>query len=376
MGFRIFGCAVSLVMLSAGLGAGATAWKWTGGKQPGKLTTPKTGQVNIGEFINLGPKEEWGQVIYNVANKFPGSKPWITWGVGTWPEHNAPLSDDKHEEHLTYFDGLGVDVFLEVRPGSANVVALIDTYMKKFAKHPSVKGFGVDLEFYTWKGNKDDDAKAMDDMLKSFNPAYRLFFKHWETGNMPKYRGKGDMIFFSTSSESAPSTLIQGHASFCNSFAPGGVPSAACGFQIGYPADEPLGNNHVHNGPYDGWSKYQDPIKEWGDALLKAVASNTQELGFVWVTVKSERITWDLTKGATIPTVVLAGKTSQGRFLRVERNGSRMTLRLAGGTAMAIPAAADVMGRKVTMGDRASGVASGRYFLRMGSENAILTGIR
>ena len=52
--------------------------------------------------------------------------------------HNAPLSDEKHEEHLTCFDGLDVDVFLEVRPGSVDVVTLIDTYMKKFYEHPSV----------------------------------------------------------------------------------------------------------------------------------------------------------------------------------------------------------------------------------------------
>jgi hypothetical protein len=371
----ISGLAASLVLLSAGVASAAASFKWTGGKQPGKLTTPKTGQVNIGEFINLDTPEDWGNVVFNVNNKFPGSKPWITWGVGAWPEHNAPLSDDKHEAYLTYFDGLGVEVYLEVRPGSANVVTLIDTYMKKFSKHPCIKGFGVDMEFYTWKGNKDDDAKAMDDKVKSFNPAYRMFFKHWEAGNMPKYRGKGDMIFFSTSSESAPANLIKGHADFCNTFAPNGVPTAACAFQIGYPADEPLGNNHVHNGPYDGWSAMKDPIKEWGDALLKQITSSTMELGMVWVTVKSERIPWDLTKGANIPTLVRATEPMHGRFLRVQRDGSRMTLKLADGAEIAVPAAADVAGRKIPLSG-VSGPASGRYYLSAGGEAASWTEIR
>ena len=373
MDSRILGCAVSMMVFAvvmAGQASAATAFKWTGGKQAGKITPPKTGQVNIGEFINLDKKEDWGNVIYNVANKYPGSKPWITWGVGAWPEFNTPLTDDKHEEYLTYLDGLGVEVFLEVRPGTANVVTLIDTYMKKYSKHTCIKGFGVDMEFYTWKGNKDDDAKSMDDKLKTFNPAYRMFFKHWEAGNMPKYRGKGDMIFFSTSSESSPASLIKGHADFCNTFAPGGVPTAACGFQIGYPADEPLGNDHVHNGPYDGWSSFKDPIKDWGDALLKAITSNTQELGFVWVTVKSERTTWDLTKGANIPTLVAPTSPSRSRFLSVDRNGSRLSLRLADGTALNIPAAADLMGRKVTLG-AASEPAAGRYFLRVRGEEAV-----
>jgi hypothetical protein len=330
----------------AGAAHGAAAWKWAGGKQPGKLTTPKTGPVDIGKFINLDTKEQWAQVIYNVAGKYPNAKPWITWGVGTWPEHDTPLTDDKHEEYLTYLDGLGVDVFLEVRPGNASVTGLIDTYMKKFSKHPSVKGFGVDLEFYQWKGNKDDDAKAMDDKLKSYNPAYRLFFKHWETSNMPKYRGKNDMIFFSTSSESAPSTLIQGHASFCNTFTATGTPTVACGFQIGYPADEPLGNDHVHNPPYDGWSKFPDPIKDWGDALLKAITNDKAELGFVWVTVKSERTAWDLTKGAAIPTIIRPDRSGSGRFLTVERDGARMRVVLAGGAPLDLPVAANLLGRK------------------------------
>lgn len=348
MDFRMYRRLTLSALLGTGLGFGATAFKWTGAKEPCKLTTPASGKVDIGEFINLGPKEDWGQVAYNISAKFPGSKPWLTWGVGAYTEHKTPLTDNQHEEVFTYLDGIGVEVYLEVRPGTTDVSSLIDTYVGKFKNHACIKGFGVDLEF--WHNVSDADAKKLDDKLKSYNPAYRLFFKHWETAAMPPtYRGKGDLIFISTSSESAPATLIKGHADFANHFGTGPT-AAACAFQIGYPADEPLGDNHVHNGPYDGWSKMQDPIKEWGDGLLKAITSPTQELGILWVTVKSDRIPWDLSKGATIPTTAILSKrfgsgaaSFEGHFLRVRRNGSALTIGIAD----------DLGGRSLT----------GRYFL-------------
>lgn len=359
---RILGAVICIAMLGASQVMGATKYTFVGPKQPGKLTTPATGKVNIGEFINLNSPEEWGQVIFNIANKYPEAKAWVTWGVGPYPEHNSPLNDNQHEAAFTYLDGLPVSVFLETRPGSGtNMVNLIDTYFKKWGKHSCIKGFGIDLEFY--KAISDAEAKAMDEKLKSFNPEYRLFFKHWETGYMPKtYRGKGDLIFMSTSSEETPSSLIKQHADFCNAFT-----NAACGAQIGYPADEPSGPNHSHptsGASYDGWDKFKDPIKDWGDAFLKAVTSNTMEMVFTWVTVKSLRMPWDLTKGATIPSSVAPELPSQGRFLRAERTGSGLTLTLVqGGSAIAVPAAADITGRKVVAAQGA-GFASGRYFLR------------
>jgi hypothetical protein len=320
--FRVM--AVTIIMTMA-ISFGATAYKWTGAKEPCKLTTPKTGRVGIGEFINLGPKEDWGQVAYNIAPKFPGSTPWLTWGVGAYTEHKTPLTDIQHEEIFAYLDGIGVQVYLEVRPGSADVSALIDTYMTKFKKHACIKGFGVDLEF--WHTVTDADAKKLDDKLKTYNPDYRLFFKHWETGYMPPtYRGKGDLIFISTSSESPPAELIKGHAAFANHFGTGAT-AAACAFQIGYPADEPLGDNHTYGGVYDGWSKMADPIKEWGDALLKAVTSPTQELGMIWVTVKSDRFAWDLTKGAIIPTTSIAFGVPKLRGTQTEPQGTILSFR-------------------------------------------------
>jgi hypothetical protein len=360
---KITGVVMAFSILCSAMVQAATKYAFVGPKQPGKLTTPATGRVNIGEFINLNSPEEWGQVIFNIASKYPDAKAWVTWGIGPYPELKTPLTDDQHEAAFTYLDGLPVSVFLETRPGGgANMVNLIDTYFKKFGKHKCLRGFGIDLEFY--KAVSDADAKAMDEKLKSFNPEYRLFFKHWETGYMPKtYRGKGDLIFMSTSSEETPTSLIKQHADFCNSFS-----NSACGAQIGYPADEPSGPNHSHptsGASYDGWDKFKDPIKDWGDLFLKAVTSNTMEMVFTWVTVKSERFAWDLTKGATIPSSVAPELPSRGRFLRAERTGSGLTLKLADGLSqISVPAAADIMGRKVVAAQGA-GFASGRYFLRV-----------
>ena len=106
--------------------------------------------MKIGEFITLPTPLDWGNVAYNVQAKFPASRPWLHWGVGDWHEYHAPerqLTDDEHEKILTYLDGIGVDVFLEARQ-CGDVVAFLDTEMKKWNKHPSVKGFGFDLEFF------------------------------------------------------------------------------------------------------------------------------------------------------------------------------------------------------------------------------------
>ena len=286
-----------------------------------------------------------------------------------WPGHKTPLTDAQHEEALTYLDGIGVNVYLDSR-NCGEPVAFLDAQMKKFGKHKSLKGFGFDLEFF--QGGCGDNgavvsdvvAKALDDKLKSFNPAHRLFFKHWAAANMPKtYRGKGDLIFICTASERSPESLWKSGADFCNAFAPGGVATAACGAQIGYPADEPLGDNHTYNGPYDGWSRFKDPIKEWGDAYLAGITSKTQEVGIDWVTYRSERIPWDLTKGAVIPSAVTGDMPGERSLLRAARNGSILSvapgqLRLERTSAPVT----DLAGCRIPA--RPIGVAAGRYFLK------------
>lgn len=132
--------------------------------------------------------------------------------------------------------------------------------------------------------------------MKSHNPAYRMFFKHWEANRMPPtYRGKGDIIFINMSSEATVEALNQEFAEWANQFAPNPV-----AFQIGYPSDE----DGMDGDKDKGWFKLKDPIKDWGDALIAGIKDEKQEVGLLWVTVKSGKTynaKWDLTKGAKVP---------------------------------------------------------------------------
>jgi hypothetical protein len=111
----------------------------------------------------------------------------------------------------------------------------------------------------------------------------------------PTYRGAGDMIFINTSSEATPESLNAEFAEWARRFAP-----SAVAFQIGYPADE----DGMDGDKTKGWRKFDDPIHDWGQALLKEIGDTDQQIGLLWVCAKSGKTynaDWDLTKGAKLP---------------------------------------------------------------------------
>ena len=292
---------VAALLALAALTSSAANLRWSGMRNPCKISA-EDGVTNlgrkIGKFIEL-ENEQWGHAVFNVNNRFQGSTPWITMAVGEMPETALP-SAEVQDRLLTYLDGQGVAVFLELMPRKTNdVPALIDTWLGRFKQHQCVKGLGVDLEFF--KRADDAMAHAWDEKIKSHNPKYRLFLKHWQTDYMPQnYRGNGDLIFIATSSEAAVETLNTEFVKWAERFAP-----SACAFQIGYPADE----DGMDGSNTKGWWRLQDPIKNWGDALLAGIKHPTQEIGLLWVGAKSGKSynrNWDLTQGATVPTVISA----------------------------------------------------------------------
>ena len=231
--------------------------------------------------------EGWGNAMNAMASNFPGSQPAAIWIVGSFDSagDNTVLefpsdgqtharisfSDiDKHEAYLNYFDQNGVKVFLQVDPGFADVNTLIDLVLNRYTHHPSVIGFGVDVEWYQ---NVRDDrpgvrvtdavAKAWEGRIKSHNSSYRLFIKHYDwTYLCPTYRG--DIVFVDDSQQfSGISSFVTEMTAFANRFYPNTVM-----YQIGYEADRPW------------WSKYANPPKSLGDAL---VAKTRQECGVFWV---------------------------------------------------------------------------------------------
>jgi len=276
--------AAALACALSAAAASAATFKWAGGKSPAKRGNTPGKQ---GDFLVLSAPADWIQVVYNVQNRFPGSRPWVTWAVGPLREKAAAISDDQrqHQAHLDAFDAHGVDVFPEIWPAKGDdVPAAIHAWLKRLGGHPSVAGFGVDLEWYG--GIDDATAEAWDRAVKSHDARYRLLLKHWDLAAMPKgYARKSDVICVDMSSEIDMAGLAREFAHWANELAP-----AAVAFQTGYPWDE------------GWWKDLKDPIQDLGGRILEGITSSTQEVGILWVTVQSALTPrWDLTRGAVVP---------------------------------------------------------------------------
>lgn len=284
--------------------AAQSRYKWTGAWIPTRLSAGDgitELDIKIGRFITLPDKESHLNVISKINSKFPGSTPWATWTVGDLSRAipaGQSLSDEAHEAYLSLMDEKGITIFLEIFPYKAHpqkalsatdVNAEIDKWLSRFKHHRCIAGVGIELEYF----GKATDAlvESWDNTLKHHNPKYRLFLRHYSKDFMPAtYRGKGDLIFICDASEATVNDLNEGFASWANFFAP-----TACAFQIGYPADE----DGMNGSKELGWWKLNDPIKDWGDAILPLIKNRQQELGLIWVTSKSGKTynrDWDLTR--------------------------------------------------------------------------------
>jgi hypothetical protein len=230
----------------------------------------------------------WEKALGAMTAYFPGSTPCGIWIVGTMAKtprfaHLEFPSDgktfpnvefdaaDKHERYLSEFDQAGIKVFLQVEPANADMGALIDLVLGRYKHHRSVIGFGVDVEWNktadhpeTGMAVDDATARAWEEKVKTHNPAYRLFLKHWDKKWMPPaYRGD---IVFVDDSQIFPDmeAMIK---EFSESWAPAFYPNLVV-FQIGYNTDKPW------------WSNLPDPPKTIGEAIRKRVR---QDIGIIWV---------------------------------------------------------------------------------------------
>lgn len=230
----------------------------------------------------------WERAIGAMTAYFPGSAPCGIWIVGTmsktprfthleFPADGRSFPNiefepvDKHERYLSAFDEAGIKVFLQVEPANADMSTLIDLVLSRYGHHPCVIGFGVDVEWHREADNPKRGVKVGDAMarqweakVKSHNPAYRLFLKHWDELWMPPaYRGD---IVFVDDSQIFPDmeSMIK---EFSEDWAPAFYPNLVV-FQIGYNSDKPW------------WSKLPDPPKTIGDAVRKRLR---QDIGIIWV---------------------------------------------------------------------------------------------
>jgi len=249
-----------------------------------ELTTLQAGfrYSSYGPSYNPGP-EYWPYVGGQMSAKFPGSRPAALWivgivdGEGTYLNLPCETEDpyircgyvDMNKDILDTFDEKGYDVWLQVEPGNASIDELIDIVMDQYRDHPSVVGFGIDVEWYKYTGGPegrpvtDEEAKRWVSAIREHDRNYQLFLKHWDENWMPPTVRDGIMFVNDSQQFESFDQLVAEFTAWGKLFAPSPV-----GFQFGYPADRKW------------WQDLQDPPKDIGQAILDNVP-NTR--GLYWV---------------------------------------------------------------------------------------------
>jgi hypothetical protein len=248
---------------------------------------PSTLQAGF-RYSSYGPSynpgvEYWPYAGEQMAAKFTDATPSALWivgildGEGTYLNFNCETEDsnircgyaDMNDAVLDLFDQKGFEVWLQVEPGNASMDELIDIVLNHYKDHPSVVGFGLDVEWYKSTNGPegqpitDEEAKRWVESIRKINPNYQLFLKHWDGEWMPPtYR---DGIVFINDSQQFESfdQLMDDFTAWGKKFAPSPV-----GYQYGYPADKKW------------WQELQDPPGEIGRAILKDIPNTT---GLFWV---------------------------------------------------------------------------------------------
>jgi hypothetical protein len=201
----------------------------------------------------------------------PGGEP-----AGEFPQI-VFADSDANETYLEQFDQSGFKVWLQVEPANGDVGTLIDLVLKRYGKHPCVIGFGIDVEWHRWSQQNnegveitDAQAKAWSECVRSFNPNYQLFLKHWLESKMPPSYRQG-LVFISDSQQfTSLEQMLKDFEQWGNAFA-----ASPVGFQLGYPTD----------GKW--WRQLADPPSVIGKALLARIA-NTSDL--IWVDFTMDEI--------------------------------------------------------------------------------------
>lgn len=255
---------------------------------PGPAPLPPSGigagfrYSSYGAPSNLQP-DYWVTTGEQMAAKFPDAHPEVLWivgiiyGEGTYlsfrPEEDDPLIYsgfvDMNEQVLSMFDERGFKVWLQVEPGNAEVVPLIHHVMNQYKHHPSVVGFGVDVEWYQStrgpEGEPVTDAVAREwvEAVRSHGPQYRLFLKHWDPLWMPPTYRDGILFVDDSQQFESKEALLVNFKEWAAAF-----PDSPVGFQYGYPSDKRW------------WQKLSDPPGDIGRMLLEEIP-NTSALFWV-----------------------------------------------------------------------------------------------
>lgn len=234
-------------------------------------------------------KEYWQSVGEKMAGKFESTQPAGIWIVSLYQsngdtrlnfpafggpyDHILSISEDQNAEYLSYFDKVGLQLWLQVEPGSASVDTLVHIVLNRYKNHSAVAGFGVDVEWYKThqhSGGKkldDEEAERWENKVKAIKPEYTLFLKHYSKSWMPpNYRGgiifvddSQDFCYASDSFDAMVNEFISWGAKF--------FPNKVA-YQYGYPKDRVW------------WSRLLDPPGDIGHALINHIPNC---YGLFWV---------------------------------------------------------------------------------------------
>ena len=258
------------------------------------------------------------QAIFNVNNRFPGSKPWVTW-VLVRVRDAEEISDAAHLKCLSEMDRLGVDVFLEIAPEKSDVLALLEEWNGKFKQHSSIKGFSVDLEFFKPATDEMARLRTRNQVAQSELPSDAQALGR--SVHAAEVSRQGRLDLHQHNSEASIDGLNSGFAKWAQRFYP-----SAVAFQIGYPADE----DGLDGTAMTGWWKLKDPIKDWGRSLLAGMKDPDQQIGLFWVCEIGQDLQRDLGSNPRRECAeidVALKQTSQSLRL-FRRNSSLITLPL------------------------------------------------
>jgi hypothetical protein len=228
----------------------------------------------------------WGESLESMAGRFPdadgaiilivvttaGARGCVAHFVNPTPETETPgvvYFEAGYEDLLTSFDERGIQVWLQVEPGTCDMEMLIDLVMQRYGHHPSVIGFGVDVEWYGPSEDPegypvtDEEAQAWVEATRAYNPGYQVFLKHWLPEKLPPTARDG-LVFIDDSQQfESVDQMLDEFAVWGEHFTP-----APVGFQYGYPADQKW------------WDDFDDPPGDIGSAILERVP-NTADLYWV-----------------------------------------------------------------------------------------------
>ncbi len=280
-----------IIMLAFGNTSSVEAGKPPTATPPGPTATP----VPIPAGLRAGLRASnyglspwptaawWVSSIQSMAGRFPGSIgssilvvveiDGMT-GPGCWAHFPNPDGGiypgvrfdpaDQFEPLLTAFDASGIKAWLQVESSGCDMAMLIDLVMGHYGSHPSVVGFGVDDEWYLNKSYQvgkpitDAEAQAWVQQVRSFNPNFKVFLKHWLEAQMPPVYRDGLVFINDSQGFRSLSAMVTDFAAWGQHFAP-----APVGFQYGYLRDKKW------------WSRLANPPGDIGRAILNQTPNTT-----------------------------------------------------------------------------------------------------